>query len=97
MEELPDAVDVTDAVSPAAEIEENKSLKSPLNAKHKTTNVRIEEPSRSAPTESTSKSPANTATSANTSNTGSTKVSSLKAKAKVNNKSRLWTQEEERQ
>ena len=96
MEELPDAVDVTDCVSPAAEIGENKSLKSPLNAKHKTTNVRMEEPSRSAssiagsePTESTSKSPANTATSANTSNTGSTKVSSLKAKAKVNNKSRL--------
>ena len=29
MEELPDALDVTNAVSPAAEIEENKSLKSP--------------------------------------------------------------------
>ena len=47
MEELPDALDVTNAVSPAAEIEENKSLKSPLNAKHETTNVRMEEPSRS--------------------------------------------------
>ena len=71
MEELPDTVDVTDCVSPAAEIGENKSLKSPLNAKHKTTNVIMEEPSRSAssiagskPTESTSKSTANTATSA---------------------------------
>ena len=78
----------------AAEIGKPKRLKSPLNAeKQHETNFSMEDPTRSAstslrprPTESLPKKPTATSVpSGSTSSKGSTQVSSLEAKAKINN------------